>query len=258
MDIHSTAIVDSAAEIEEGVQIDAFAVIKGNVKIRKGTVVGHHACIEGPTEIGENNKIFQFASIGSPPQDLKYKGEDTKLIIGDGNIFREFVTINRGTPTGLGVTTIGNRNFFMAYSHVAHDCIVEDEVVLANNATLAGHIIVQKRAIIGGLSAVHQFARIGCYAMIAGKTGIVKDVPPYMLASGPRAKLYGLNLIGLERNGFSKEEIKVLKKAYNLLFKKKAKFSEAVDQISENYGNYNVIQVLLEFLNGSKRGITLG
>ena len=258
MEIHSTAIVDSAAEIDKGVKIDAYAVIKGNVKIKKGTTIGHHAYIEGPTEIGENNKIFQFASIGSPPQDLKYKGEDTKLLIGNGNIFREFVTINRGTPTGNGYTQIGNRNFFMAYSHVAHDCVVEDEVVLANNATLAGHILVQKRAIIGGLSAVHQFSRIGAYAMIAGKTGIVKDVPPYMLASGPRAKLFGLNVIGLERNGFTKEEINALKKAYNILFKRKSKFSDAVDTISKELSNYKVIRFLLDFLKDSKRGITLG
>ncbi len=258
MNIHSTAIVDSAAEIDASVKIDAYAVIKGNVKIKQGTVIGHHASIEGPTEIGENNKIFQFASIGSPPQDLKYNNEDTKLIIGNNNVFREFVTINRGTPGGLGYTKIGNNNFFMAYSHVAHDCIVEDEVVLANNATLAGHILVQKRAIIGGLSAVHQFARIGCYAMIAGKTGIVKDVPPYMLASGPRAKLFGPNLIGLERNGFSKEEIHVIKKSYNILFRKKNKFSEAIELISKEFSDFEVIKTLLEFLKNSKRGITLG
>ena len=258
MNIHSTAIVDSAADIDANVKIDAYAVIKGNVKIKQGTVIGHHASIEGPTEIGENNKIFQFASIGSPPQDLKYNNEDTKLIIGNNNVFREFVTINRGTPGGLGYTKIGNNNFFMAYSHVAHDCIVEDEVVLANNATLAGHILVQKRAIIGGLSAVHQFARIGCYAMIAGKTGIVKDVPPYMLASGPRAKLFGPNLIGLERNGFSKEEIHVIKKSYNILFRKKNKFSEAIELISKEFSDFEVIKTLLEFLKNSKRGITLG
>jgi UDP-N-acetylglucosamine acyltransferase len=256
MSIHPTAIVDSNAEIDNNVTIEAYAIIKGKVKIKKGTIVGHHAYVEGPAEIGENNKIFQFASIGSQPQDISYNGEETKLIIGNNNIFREFVTINRGTSKGLGYTKIGDNNFLMAYSHVAHDCIIENEVILANNATLAGHILVQKRAIIGGLSAIHQFSRIGSYAMIAGKTGVVKDIPPYTLASGQRAKLYGLNLIGLKRGGFKKEDIDILKKVYLMLFKRKLKFQEALEIVKKDYSNFKHIQHLIDFIESSSRGIT--
>ena len=258
MKIHPTAIIEKTVELGSNVTVSAYAVIKGKVKIGENSFIGEHAYIQGNTEIGKNNKIFPFASIGSDPQDLKYKGEDTKLIIGDNNIFREFVTINRGTSHGNGVTKIGNNNFFMAYSHVAHDCEVKNFVILANNATLAGHITVEDHAIIGGLSAVHQFCRIGEYAMIAGKTGVAQDVPPFMLASGQRAKLYGPNIIGLKRHGFSQERIRLIKKVYHLLFKKREKFKETCEMLEKEYANNEDIMKIINFIKNSERGVTKG
>ena len=256
MEIHPTAIVDKEVEIGNNVKIGAYSVIKGNVKIGDDTVIGEHVLIQGTTEIGRNNKIFPFASIGTDPQDLKYKGTETKLIIGDNNIFREFVTINRGTETGKGVTKIGNNNYFMAYSHVAHDCEVMNNVIFANNATLAGHIVVESYAIIGGLSAVHQFCRIGEYAMIAGKTGVVKDIPPFTLASGQRAKLYGINVIGLKRHGFSEERIKILKKVYHLLFKTKVGFKKTCERLEKEYRDNEDVMKIINFIKQTQRGIT--
>ena len=258
MAIHPTAIVDNSVEIGDNVKIGAYAIIKGNVKIGDNTVIGEHAYIQGDTVIGKNNKIYPFASIGSDPQDLKYNGEPTKLIIGDNNIFREFVTINRGTVGGHGVTKIGSNNLFMAYSHVAHDCEVKNFVILANNATLAGHITVENYAIIGGLSAIHQFCRIGEYAMIAGKTGVAQDIPPFMLASGQRAKLYGPNLVGLKRHGFSPERIKIIKKVYYLLFKKREKFKETCEMLEKEYSNNEDVMKILNFVKSSERGVTKG
>jgi len=255
-EIHPTAIVDSKVELGENVKIGAYAIIKGNVKIGDNTVIGEHAYIQGKTEIGKNNKIFPFATIGSDPQDLKFKGEDTELIIGDNNVFREFVTINRGTEAGGGKTVIGNNNFFMAYSHVAHDCVIKNHVIFANNATLAGHIVVEDFAIIGGLSAVHQFCRIGEYAMIAGKTGVAKDVPPFTLASGQRAKLVGLNTVGLKRHGFSEERIRLLKKVYHLLFKKKVNFKKTCEQLENEYKDNQDVMKIINFIKKSQRGIT--
>ena len=258
MDIHPTAIIDKTVELGENVEVGAYAIIKGKVRIGDNTKIGEHAYIQGITEIGKNNKIYPFASIGSDPQDLKYNEEPTKLIIGDNNIFREFVTINRGTVGGQGITKIGNNNLFMAYSHVAHDCDVKNYVILANNATLAGHITVENYAIIGGLSAVHQFCKIGEYAMIAGKTGVAKDIPPFMLASGQRAKLYGPNLIGLRRHGFSEERIKIIRKVYNLLFKRKEGFRETCEMLEREYSNNDDVMKILNFIKNSERGITKG
>ncbi len=258
MDIHPTAIIDKTVEFGENVEVGAYAIIKGEVRIGDNTKIGEHAYIQGITEIGKNNKIYPFASIGSDPQDLKYNGEPTKLIIGDNNIFREFVTINRGTVGGQGITKIGSNNLFMAYSHVAHDCNVKNYVILANNATLAGHITVENYAIIGGLSAVHQFCKIGEYAMIAGKTGVAKDIPPFMLASGQRAKLYGPNLIGLRRHGFSEERIKIIRKVYNLLFKRKEGFRETCEMLEKEYSDNDDVMKILNFIKNSERGVTKG
>ncbi len=258
MDIHPTAIIDKTVELGENVEVGAYTIIKGEVRIGDNTKIGEHAYIQGITEIGKNNKIYPFASIGSDPQDLKYNGEPTKLIIGDNNIFREFVTINRGTVGGKGITKIGNNNLFMAYSHVAHDCEVKNYVILANNATLAGHITVENYAIIGGLSAVHQFCKIGEYAMIAGKTGVAKDIPPFMLASGQRAKLYGPNLIGLRRHGFSEERIKIIRKVYNLLFKRKEGFRETCEMLEKEYSDNEDVMKILNFIKNSERGVTKG
>ncbi len=258
MDIHPTAIIDKTVELGENVEVGAYTIIKGEVRIGDNTKIGEHAYIQGITEIGKNNKIYPFASIGSDPQDLKYNEEPTKLIIGDNNIFREFVTINRGTVGGKGITKIGNNNLFMAYSHVAHDCEVKNYVILANNATLAGHITVENYAIIGGLSAVHQFCKIGEYAMIAGKTGVAKDIPPFMLASGQRAKLYGPNLIGLRRHGFSEERIKIIRKVYNLLFKRKEGFRETCEMLEKEYSDNEDVMKILNFIKNSERGVTKG
>ncbi len=258
MDIHPTAIIDKTVELGNNVKVEAYVIIKGKVKIGDNTVIGEHAYIQGHTEIGKNNKIYPFASIGSDPQDLKYNGEPTKLTIGDNNIFREFVTINRGTVGGHGITKIGSNNLFMAYSHVAHDCEVKNYVILANNATLAGHITVENYAIIGGLSAIHQFCKIGEYAMIAGKTGVAKDIPPFMLASGQRAKLYGPNLVGLRRHGFSEERIKIIRKVYNLLFKRKEGFRETCELLEKEYSDNDDVMKILNFIKNSKRGITKG
>ncbi|MEJ2698222.1 MAG: acyl-ACP--UDP-N-acetylglucosamine O-acyltransferase, partial [Desulfuromonadales bacterium] len=191
--IHETAIVQAGAKIDESVEIGPYAIIGENVAIGAGTTVGPHAVIEGITEIGRDNRIFQFASIGAAPQDLKYQGEETRLRIGDRNTIREFVTIHRGTDSGGGETVIGHEGLFMAYSHVAHDSRVGNRVILANGATLAGHVQVDDFAILGGLSAAHQFTRIGCHAMISGGTMVAQDIPPYSIAQGDRARTIGIN-----------------------------------------------------------------
>src|SRR4030066_1773388 len=217
--IHPTALLDPKAEISEGVEIGPYSVIEKDVFVGEGTRIGPHVVIREGTHIGKGCQIFQFASIGEAPQGIFYRGEKTSLYIGDQNIVREFVTLHRGTTKGGGKTVIGNDNFFMAYSHVAHDCQIGNQVVLANGATLAGHIVIEDYAVIGGLSAIHQFCQVGTHAFISGLTGVSLDIPPYMLASGSRAKLFGLNTVGLKRYHFSEETVKVLKKAYRIIFR---------------------------------------
>ncbi len=251
-----TAIIYPGAEIDESTEIGPFCVIKDRVKIGRNNKIASHVVIEGNTEIGDGNKIFQFASIGSVPQDLKYKGEDTKLIIGNNNIIREYVTMNPGTVTGNEVTTIGSDNLFMMHVHVAHDCIIGNKNILANNATLAGHIEIQDYVILGGLCAVHQFVRIGESALIAGGSMVVQDIPPYLVASGDRAKIYGINRIGLERRGFPKEDIEKIKNAYKILYRSKVTAKVAVDRINEELGKTDKIEKFTTFIVKSKRGIT--
>ena len=252
--IDSTAIIHKNAHIDADVDIGPFCIIEENVKIGKGTKILGHVVIQGGTEIGENCIISPFASIGGPPQDLTYKGEDTKVVVGNNNIIKEYVTINRGTPHGKSITKVGNNNFIMAYAHIAHDCIVGSNVIMANCATLAGHVEVDDYVIFGGLCAVHQFCRIGKYAFISGLTGIPKDVPPFIIAAGPRAKPYGLNVVGLERHNFSKEDILTLKKAYRLLFRSSLPLNTSLKIIQEELeGAY--IKELLDFISNSKRGI---
>lgn len=224
MSIHPTAVIHPSAQVAEGVEIGPYAIIEEQVSIGKGSVVGPHAVIGKWTRLGENNQIFHLASVGAPPQDLKYKGEECWTRIGNGNVIREFATIHRGTTTGHAETVVGDNNLFMAYSHVAHDCVVGNGNVFANSATLAGHVTVQDNVILGGLVAIHQFATIGSYAMLGGGTLVGLDIPPYMIAtSGKRdAKLRGLNLIGLKRRGFSDEAISNLKKAYKILLDRKS------------------------------------
>ena len=252
---HSTAIVDPKAEIDSSVDIGPFCVIKGAVKIRKGTKLLSHVIVEGSAEIGENCTIHPFTSLGFPPQDLKYKGENTKLVIGNNNIIREYVSIHRASVGGDGVTVIGNNNFLMAYVHIAHDCKIGNNVVLANAATLAGHVLIEDKAVVGGLVAIHQFTRIGSYAMVGGFSGIGQDIPPYMIASGARAKLYGPNTIGLKRHGISDAAINAIKKAYKVLFREKRTMKDAIKKVRDEMSGIQEVMHLIEFIEKNKRGI---
>jgi len=252
--IHQTAIVSKSAEISAGVEIGAYAIIGDEVRIGSNTTVGPHVVIEKLTTIGERCRIFQFCSIGEIPQDLKFKDDRTELIIGNDNTFREFVTINRGTGDG-GKTILGNNNFLMAYSHVAHDCRIGNQVIMANSASLAGHIHIEDCAIIGGLVGVHQFVHIGSYAMIGGLTGVSKDVPPYMMAVGERAKLYGINLTGLKRRGFAEDSIRELKTAYKIIFRSGLTLARAYDKIVEEGLSCAEVEHLVTFIKNSERGI---
>lgn len=253
--IHPTAIVEEGAQLGEDVEIGAYSFIGRNVKIGAGTTIGDHARIEGWTTIGEGCRIYPFAVIGGDPQDLKYRGEQTELIIGPRNVFREFCTIHRGTSHGGGKTVIGSDNLFMAYSHVAHDCYIGNHVILANAATLAGHIEIQDHAIVGGLVAIHQYVRVGQYAMIGGFSGVAQDVPPYSLASGNRARLYGLNVVGLKRHGFPQETIQALRKAYRILFRSNLVLARAIERVKREFSHFKEVETLLSFLQESKRGI---
>ncbi len=215
--IHPQAIVDPKAQLAEGVSVGAFSIIGPNVSIDAGTEVGPHVVIDGHTSIGKNNKIFQFASLGAQPQDKKYAGEPTKLIIGDNNTIREFTTFNTGTVTGIGETRLGNDNWIMAYVHLAHDCVVGNHTIFANNASLAGHVTIGDWVILGGYSLVHQFCILGDYSMTAFAAGVHKDVPPYVMAAGYRAEPKGLNTEGMRRRGMSPEQIERVQNVYKVL-----------------------------------------
>jgi UDP-N-acetylglucosamine acyltransferase len=255
--IHPTAIINPESEIAEGVDVGPYTVIEKGVLIDQGTKIGPHVVIREGTRIGKECQIFQFASIGEAPQALAYKGEKTSMIVGDRNVIREFVTLHRGTVHGGGKTTIGNDNLLMAYAHVAHDCEVGNHVILANGATLAGHILIEDHANISGLSAVHQFCQIGTHAFVSGLTGVTLDIPPYMLASGDRAKLFGLNLVGLKRNNFSEETIKALKKSFRIIFRSGITLEKAMKLIEEDKTlACPEVQHLLQFIKRSKRGIS--
>lgn len=254
--IHPTAIVDPKAEINGGVEIGPYSIIEKDVLIGEGTRIGPHVVIREETTIGKRCQIFQFSSIGEAPQAVAYKGEKTSLIIGDDNIIREFVTFHRGTVKGGGKTVIGDRNFFMAYSHVAHDCQIGHQVVMANGATLAGHIVIEDYAVIGGLSAIHQFCRVGTHAFISGLTGVVLDIPPYMLAAGSRAKLFGLNAVGLKRQNFREETIRALKTAYRIIFRSGLTLEKAIKKVEESeIFQIPEVEHLLRFIQQTKRGI---
>jgi len=254
--IHPTAVVDDSAVLAGDVNVGAYAVIGANVIIGAGTIVGPHTLIEGPTRIGERNRFSGHGAIGTAPQDLKYKGERAELVIGDGNVFREYVTMNRGTVGGGGVTTIGSQNFFMAYSHVAHDCHVGNGNIFANNGTLAGHVDIGDFATIGAMSAVHQFCRVGDHAFIGGGTVATQDVLPFVKTVGSRpAQTYGINTIGLERKGFAKETIEALKRAYRLLTLSKLRLEEALERIESELGFSAEVRYFAEFIRSSKRGI---
>ncbi len=255
MAVHPTAVVDPKAEVGVGVEIGAYSVVGAEVQIGDGSSIGPHSVLEGPTRIGERNRISSFASIGSPPQDLKYGGEPTRLEIGNDNVIREFASINRGTVGGGGVTRVGSNVLLMAYSHVAHDCCVGDGVVLANAGTLAGHVSVDDYAIIGGLVAVHQYVRIGSSAILAGGAMVSLDIPPFCLAAGDRASLRGLNVVGLQRRGFSNGQIKELREAYRILFQSSLRLEEALVRLADEHGGSAEVAALADFIKASERGI---
>ncbi len=254
--IHPTAIIDPAAEIDSNVEIGPYSIVNGNVSIGSGTVIGPHVTIDPYVDIGPNCQIFQYASIGAAPQAIKFKGEITYLKIGRNTVIREFATLNRGTEFGGGVTEVGEDNFLMAYTHVAHDCITGKGVILANNATLAGHITIGNYVIVGGLVAIHQFVRIGDHAYIGGKSAVVKDIPPYVMAAGDRATLHGLNTVGLQRHGFSSNTLSQLKKAYRIIFRIGLTVNESVDRVLAEVENLPEVLTLVNFIKSTERGIT--
>ncbi len=255
MTIHPAAVVSPDAKIGEGTEIGPYSIIGPDVTIGKNTIIGPHAVIERHTDIGDRCRIFQFASIGGDPQDLKFKGEKTRVIIGNNNIIREYVTINRSTTADIGVTMIGDNNLIMAYCHVAHNCRLGNNIVMSSGAMLAGHIHIEDFAIIGGMSGIHQFTRIGRHAFIGGASAVAKDVPPFVIAAGNHAKPYGLNLVGLTRRGFKEETLSALKQAYKLLYRSSLLLSEALDKIRSEVPDLPEIRQFVEFIEKSERGI---
>jgi UDP-N-acetylglucosamine acyltransferase len=253
--IDATARVSGKAVLADTASIGPYAVIKEGVEIGEGTSVGPYCMIEGPTVIGQRCTFTGYASIGTPPQDHSYRGEETRLEIGDDNTFREFVTVNRGTTKDKGVTAIGSHNLIMAYCHVGHDCIIGSRVVMGNVATLAGHVEIQDNVLIGGLTAIHQFTRVGAYAILGGGSMVSLDIVPYAKASGDRARLYGINTIGLRRNGFTREQISRIEKAYRILFKQGLLLKEALEGLEREFPDFPEIARLLAFLRSSHRGI---
>jgi len=252
--IHSTAIVDPKAKIADDVSIGAFSIVGPDVVIGSGTTIASHCLIEGKTTIGQNNQIFSHAALGTIPQDLKFEGEDVELIIGDNNKIREFTLFNPGTKGGGGVTRIGNGNLFMGYTHVAHDCIIGDACVFANVATLAGHVEVEDFVVVGGLSAIHQFCRLGTQSMIGGGSIIVQDIPPFCNTEGNRATIRGLNLTGLRRRLNNRSDIDDIKKAYKKLFESGQPLNESASEILESSDN-EYVKKLANFILNTKRGI---
>lgn len=253
--IDPSAAVDPKAEIDEGVEIGPFSVIGPGVKIGAGTSVAAHAVIKGPTEIGRGNRIFQFASIGEDPQDLKYAGEPTRLEIGDRNVFREFVTINRGTVQGGNITRIGSDNLFMSYIHVAHDCLIGSHVIMANGASLGGHVTIDDHAKLGGFTMVHQFCRIGSHAFCAMGASITKDVPPFLMVGGQPAKPHGINSIGLGRSGFDSVRIQRIKQAYKTLYLRHLQLEKALELIKESAVDSQDVEMFAAFVESRSRSI---
>ena len=253
--IHSTAIVDPKAELADGVEIGAYSIIGPDVKVDSGTRVGAHVVINGHTTIGKNNQIFQFSSLGEAPQDKKYQNEPTKLEIGDNNTIREFCTFNRGTVQDQGVTKIGNNNWIMAYVHIAHDCNVRNNTILANNSSLAGHVDLYDHAILGGFTLVHQFCKVGEHVITAVGSVVFKDIPPYVMAAGYDAKPHGINAEGLKRRGFTAESITNIKRAYKTLYRQSLTLEEAKLALAKQTLTAPELQILLDFLSLSTRGI---
>jgi UDP-N-acetylglucosamine acyltransferase len=253
--IHPTAIVHPGAVLAQDVVVGPYAVIEDDVTIGARSKIGAHAVIRQYVEMGEDNEIYQSASIGEIPQDLKFGGEKSKLIIGNRNRIREFTTINRGTEGGGGATVIGDDCFIMVYAHIPHDCHVGNHVIIANSVQIGGHVHIDDHAIIGGLTGLHQFVRIGAHSMVGACSAVSQDVPPFVNATGNRATLRGLNIVGLSRRGFSKETISALKKAYQILFRSGLTVKDAVEKASATYGDFPEVKTLLEFVASSERGV---
>lgn len=253
--IDPLAVVDASAELHETVTVGPYSVIGANVRIGAETWIGPHVVIRGPARIGERNKIYQFASIGDIPQDKKYGGEDTLLEVGNGNVIREYTTINRGTVQGGGVTRIGNDNWIMAYVHIAHDCMVGNHTVFANNASLAGHVIIEDCAILGGYALVAQFCRVGIYSFCSVASVVHKDVPPYILVAGHRAKPVGINHIGLRRANFGEGVLHKLRSAYKLFYRQGLRFEDSVKALQQLAEESAEVKIFLNFLENSSRGI---
>jgi UDP-N-acetylglucosamine acyltransferase len=252
--IDKSAIIHKTANIGKNVKVGAYTVIGENVTVGDDVTIGAHVVIERDTAIGQGCNIYNFVSVGTDPQDIKYKGEKTELKIGKNNTIREFSTLNRGTANGGGITRIGDNNFFMAYSHVAHDCDVGNNIVMANVATLGGHVTVEDFVIIGGLSAIHQFSRVGKYSFIGGASAVTRDVPPFMSAVGNRAELHGFNLVGLKRHNISTESISNLKKAYSIIFRSKKALKTALKEVTDTMSDCSEVIYLVNFLKNSQRG----
>ena len=253
--IHATAIVDSTAEIDDDVQVGPYCIVGAGVKIGKGSRLKSHVVVEGRTTLGQGNTVFPFASVGSMPQDLKYRGEASELIIGHRNIIREYVSLNPGTTGGGMLTRVGDDNLLMMYCHIAHDCILGSRNVIANGATLGGHVTIQDHVIVGGLVGIHQFVKIGSGAILGAGSMVSKDVPPFCNATGDRARLRGLNLEGLRRRGYNRAKIDALKRAYRIIFQSKKKTSEALQKVREEIAPSAEIDLLIGFIESSQRGI---
>ena len=255
MSIDPRAVIEPGAKLAADVVVGPYAIIGANVEIGPGCRVGPHSVVTGWTRLGANNQIFQFSSIGDAPQDKKYAGEPTRLEIGDRNVFREYVTVNRGTTHDEGVTRIGNDNLFMAYTHVAHDCRIGNHVVMANVATLAGHVEIGDHVIMGGLSAVHQFCKIGSHAFIANNTAVTRDVPPYVMAVGQPAAPHSVNATGLSRRGFTPEQVRNVKSAFRMLYRSELPLETALERLREAAATQPEVAALVDFIGRSTRSL---
>ena len=253
--VHPTAVVDAAAKINATATVGPYSIIGPHVEIGAGTVIGPHVVIQGPTVIGKDNHIFQFSSLGEIPQDKKYAGEDSKLVIGNNNTIREFCTINRGTSLGEGATTIGNDNWIMAYVHIAHDCVVKNNTIFSNGASIAGHVVVEDFAVLGGFTLVHQFCHIGAHSFCGMGSALNKDLPPYVIAAGNLAKAYGLNKEGLRRREFSEDVIQALHQAYKALIVSKNSRAEQIEKINPLIEEYIEVREFVGFIENCSRGI---
>ena len=254
--VHPTALVEAGAELAEGVSIGPFALVGPEVRVGPGTSIGSHTVLEGRMAIGAECRIGSHVVIGAPPQDVKYRGEPTQVVIGDRCLVREFATIHRASIGGSGITSIGPECFIMAYAHVAHDCQVGEQVIMANQAALAGHVQIGSFVVIGGMTGIHQFVRVGEHAFLGACSAVLQDIPPFVKVQGNRAKPYGLNVVGLRRHGFSAEAIRALKEAYHLVFISGLNTSQSLDQLEQGFRGSPEVQRFVEFIKRSQRGIS--